>query len=89
MSIVQPGKTEIRHVVQVQTGTSTMYKFEYRTASRSIIGGNMSQRDLDIWLSCLELQPSQGLKTESELNWTELIYLVKRTQDVQGKKKCH
>ena len=25
----------------------------------------------------------------TELNWTELIYLVKRTQDVQGKKKCH
>ena len=30
-----------------------------------------------------------GQKWKTELNWTELIYLVKRTQDVQGKKKCH
>ena len=57
MSIVQPGMTEIRHVVQVQTGTSTVY-IAPLAVHLYLIGGNMSQRDLDLWLSCLELQPS-------------------------------
>jgi len=32
---------------------------------------------------------SRALLDFVELNWTELIYLVKITQDVQGKMKCH